>query len=178
MTLVPIPGLDATTLDKTSTTPAQVGLHPFPCTTSGWTQHTAMVTSAELKCFESGSEALSLKVANGEYGGELLVNLPPYEPDYQEKSFETLVKTIKILGCHTDGKLDLDKLKKASGQIVSLIANHKGFRQGNNGRSYHKVSLILTGDAPALQPVKQVQMPPLPGAAPMAATGTDDDIPF
>jgi hypothetical protein len=174
MNLIPIEGLDEATLESASTAPSGGGLKPFPCDAAGWTKHTAVVMGASLKVFDSGSEAISLLVANAEYGGEILVNLPPYAAQYHEKSLETLVKTVKILGCHTAGKLDLDKLKNAHGQLVEIIAKHKGFREGKDGRQYHKVSLILTGEARDMAPVTQVAMPATPG--PVAAV--DPNLPF
>lgn len=175
MTLIPIEGLSTQAIEEQSTAPTSIGLKPFPCDGASWTRHTATVTKAEIKVFDTGSEAISMQVANGQHGGEVLVNLPPYEAAYQEKAFETLIKTIKILGCHTDGKLDSNKLSNAGGQIIEIIAKHKGFRVGKDGRDYHKVSLILTGEAKALLPVTMVQMPSLPGCE----VATDPDlIPF
>lgn len=164
--LIHIEGLTAEAIQNADTTPSAGGLKPFPCDAAGWTKHTAVVMGATLKIFPNGGEAISLQVANAEYGGEILVNLPPYEPQYQEKSFETLIKTIKILGAHTDGNLDTAKLKDAHGQLVTIIAKHKGFHEGRDGRQFHKVSLILTGDAKDMGPVTPVVMPALPGAAP------------
>jgi hypothetical protein len=91
---------------------------------------------------------------------------------------------MKVLGCHTQGKLDTDKLVKCSGQIVEIIAKHKGFRDFE-GKKYHKVTLRYTGAAPELLPVDEsVKLPDLPGSV-LTTTATlakdpfaTDDLPF
>lgn len=191
MSLITIPGMTEDAILNTSTTPSSGGLRPFPCDANGWTSHTAFIVKASVKTFDSGNDSLSLVVANEQYGGEILVSLDPSRvaPGFtgekaakmQADNLKTLLLAIKILGCHTSGKLDTKKLEKVGGDAyrVTVIAKHKGFRQGNDGRSYHKVSLILVGTADELKPVTGPALPPLPGSAPAApVTSIDDDFTF
>ena len=189
MSLIKIPGMTEDSLLNTSTESKGGGLKPFPCDASGWTKHTAVVLKCSVKVFENQdppSENLSLVVGNGEFGGEILINLDPTRvgpncsnPEkVQEQNLQTLLMAIKLLEAHTNGALDTAKLEKAHGQVVEIIAKHKGFRSGNDGRQYHKVSLILTGSAPDLLPVTGT-LPALPGAAPASSGPIDPlDIPF
>lgn len=170
-TLVTLDGLDSQTLEQTDTRPAAGGGRPFPCDSNGWTRHTATVTKADLKVWEDGKESIEVYIQNGAHAGSLLVDLDPRTAPDPQKALDTRNKLIKVLGAHTDGQLDLGKLKKASGQIVEIIAKHKGFTTAANGNTYHKVSLIFTGSAEKLEPV-QGTLPPLPGAEPA------DDIAF
>jgi hypothetical protein len=195
MTLIPIPGMTAQSIADTSTEPTSTGGRPFPCDANGWTKHTATVRKAYIKHFDnSGKDYIGLRVENGQCSDELLIALdardiptgltPEKAQAAMEKNLATLQMAVKLLGAHTNGQLDTVKLEKASGQIVEIIAKHKGFRQ-YDGKHYHKITLILTGAAPALLPIDpSVQLPPLPGAAlpaapaPMRDPLGDDDIPF
>ena len=176
MTLITLDGLDDQTLVNTDTKPSGGGLRPFPCDNQGWVKHTAVVMSADIKSFDSGRDSISLVVANGQYGGELLIDLDPKGAPDPQKALETRNKAIKILNAVTDGKLDSAKVKKSHGQLVEIIARHKGFTQGKNGRWYHKVSLILTGEVAEMLPVAEIPMPALPDS--QAAHPTDNDIVF
>lgn len=179
MTLVSIPGMTEDALLNTSTEPTGAGFLPFPCTASGWTKHTAHVIKAEIKIINN-EENISIVVANVQHGGEVLIALDPSKvgpnctnPEKQRQSnLENLMRAIKILGAHTKGKLDTDKLAKAHGQVVEIIAKHKGFRQWE-GKHFHKVSLVLTGTAAEEVDVTPVGLPPLPGSnAPAAPIGS------
>ena len=109
-----------------------------------------------------------------EFSGEVLINLDPTRvapnctnvEKVQQQNLESLLRAIKILDCATNGQLDTAKLEKAHGQVVEIIAKHKGIRQ-HEGRYYHKVTLLLTGTAPDLTPVTGT-LPALPGQAPAA----------
>lgn len=188
MSLIKIPGMTEDALLNTSTESKGGGLKPFPCDASGWTKHTAVVLKCSVKVFDNQnppSENLSLVVGNGEFGGEILINLDPTRvgpnctnPEkVTEQNLQTLMMAVKLLEAHTNGALDTVKLEKAHGQTVEIIAKHKGFRL-HEGKNYHKVSLILTGSAPDLTPVTGPQLPALPSAP--ASSGPIDplDIPF
>lgn len=177
MTLVPLQGLDDKTLENTKTTTAR---SPFPCDASSYTKHTARVAKASLKVFEtSGKESISILVENEGFGGEVLVDLDPSSAPDPQKALESRNKLIKILGAHTDGQLDTEKLEKAKGQLVEISARHKGFTE-SKGRVFHKVALYFNGEVSALRPVTGPAMPPLPAAAsPAPAASTNyDDVPF
>jgi len=179
MTLINIPGMTEESLTKLDTAPSGGGMRPFPCDANGWTQQTGTVLKCGIKTFEVGgipSENLSIQVGNGQYGGEILVNLDvrnvaPGTKDVakaQQDNLETLTKAIKVLGAHSGGKLDTAKLEKAHGMCVAFICKHKGFNQ-KDGRNYHKISYIFKGGVTDLQDVIEVRMPDLPGAAPTPA---------
>ena len=186
MTLIKIPGMTQDALLNRATESKGGGLKPFPCDANGWTKHTAVVLKCEIKAFDFGdehTENISILVGNAEFGGEVLINLDPTRvapnctnPEkVQQQNLESLLRAIKILDCATNGQLDTAKLEKAHGQVVEIIAKHKGFRQ-HEGRYYHKVTLLLTGTAPDLTPVTGT-LPALPGAAP-AVTADPLDILF
>lgn len=186
--LITIPGMDADSLTKMDVTPSGGGLRPFPCDASGWTPQTGVVLKAAYKRLGE-KDNISIQVGNGPYGAEILISLdvndvPPGTQDVAkaiQRNLETLTKAIKVLECHTNGKLDLDKLAKAHGMCVAFACKHKGFRE-YNGSHYHKISTLFNGGVPDLQPVIDVPMPPLPGQAqPRPAAGGEADpfdIPF
>ena len=183
MTLINLEGFGDDAILKLDTKPSKGGLRPFPCTANGWTRQTAYVLGAGIKVLgENGpepKECIAVQVANGEYGAEMLFDLVPTGTDAQkQRTIENRNKIIKILGAHTNGKLDTGKLEKAKGQCLEVICQHKGFRAGNDGKHYHKVAVYLSGQVDDIGPVNEVAMPPLPGSAPLGATGTDDDIPI
>lgn len=160
-----------------STAPKSTGGRPFPCHGQGWTKHTATVVGASIKSFDSG-DSLSIRVENGEHAAELLINLDPSGAPDPQKALETRNLAITILGALTNGKLDSAKVEKARGQVVQFIAKHKGFSH-KDGRSYHKVSTILTGQVDAMTPVTGHEvMPLLPGQAALPQASGSDVIPF
>ncbi len=186
MTLVNIPGMTEDSILNTNTNPTGAGFRPFPCNADGWTRHTAHVIKAEVKTFEqSGDDVLSIVVANVQYGGEITINLDPSkvgpkcaDPEKQrQRNLESLVKAIKILGAHTNGKLDTNKLNNARNQIVEVSAIHQGFRE-KDGKYYHKVKVLLNGEAKEEVNVTEVTMPALPGSTPAPAASTDEQDPF
>ena len=194
MSLIAIDGISEDSLVKTDVKAKDGGFRPFPCDANGWTEHTATVMKASLKTFTKDGKAsdnISVVIANGSCGGELLFPLnindiaPGLTPEKAEKArqgnLESLKMIIKILGCHTSGKLDTGKLDKAHGQLVKVIAKHKGFRQ-YEGRDYHKIGLILKGaieDSEWKDVDLSIGLPPLPGSQPAASTdGGFDDLPF
>ncbi len=171
MTLISLDGL----APVTDTRAKSGGGRPFPCTPSSWTKHTATVTACTIKSFDSG-DSISIRVANGDHAAELLVNLDPSGSPDPAKALATRNLAISILGAITNGKLDSAKVEKASGQTIEFIAKHKGFTS-NNGKHFHKVSYILTGEVAVVLPVTNDHiMPALPGQA----VGAPDpsDIPF
>ena len=171
MALISLDGL----APVTDTRAKSGGGRPFPCTPSSWTKHTATVTACTIKSFDSG-DSISIKVVNGDHGCELLVNLDPSGSPDPAKALATRNLAISILGALVNGKLDTAKVEKASGQTIEFIAKHKGFTN-NNGKSYHKVSYILTGEVSVVYPVTNEHiMPALPGQA--AGPVDPSDIPF
>lgn len=160
-----IPGVTAETIQNTSTEAPQGGLKPFPCDAAGWTRHTATIAKAGLKTFDIGGESISLMLENGAHGGECLVSLDPSGAPDPAKAAEGLVRVLKILDAFTpDGQVDTDRIGKKTGQPVSVIAKHKGFREGKNGGWFHKVSLIVTGATEKVNPIDTtVALPLLPG---------------
>jgi hypothetical protein len=188
MSLISIPGMTEDALLNLNTAPSGGGLRPFPCDANGWTSHTAHVVKAEVKSFDSGDDYIAIVVANVQYGGEILVSLDPskvapglapaQEQKMRENNLKSLMLAVKILGCHTGGKVDTKKLDKATGQLVTVIAKHKGFRQGKDGNWYHKISLILTGDAQEEVDVKGPELPALPGSAPTSSSAAFDPDAF
>lgn len=189
--LIEIPGMTEDSLLNAKTESTGGGLRPFPCDANNWTKHTAEVIKCTIKTFEVAGKAkdnISMLVGNAQFGGEILIGLdindipanltPEKAQKAKENNLKTLQMAIKILGCHTNGKLDTAKLEKAHGQAVEIIAKHKGFRE-HEGRHYHKVSLLLTGAVEKATEVdERVGLPPLPGSAPAAAPASFDDIPF
>lgn len=184
--LIPITGITEESLTNMSTEAKAGGLRPFPCDGFGWTRHTGCVLKAEIKHFDNSGDSIAITVVNAQYGAEILVNLdpsqvPPGTKD-QEKvrqdNLETLTKLIKVLGAHTKGQLDTTKLEKAKNVCVEFIAKHKGFTEGRNGGTFHKITYIFKGGADDITDVTGPQLPPLPGAA--ASSGPIDplDIPF
>lgn len=172
MALVPLDNLTPVS----DTAPKNVGGRPFPCDALGWTKHTAEVVGASIKTFDSG-DSISIRVANGDYAGDLLINLDPSGAPDPQKALETRNLALTILGAITNGKLDTTKLEKAKGQKVAIIAKHKGWTFKGD-KAYHKVSYILTGEVPALTPVTgQEFMPAIPGQ-PLVKAGSDVEIPF
>lgn len=198
--LLTIPGMTEDALLNTSTAPTGGGLRPFPCDSKGWTRHHAVVMKCDLKTFATAQgekSNLSIVVANGEAGGEILIdldirNIPPGTTDVEKAQSERLqeiMKAVKILGAHTGGKLDVDKLKAAHGQMVEIIAKHKGFRGAEskarfnadgsaksagsprwNGqeRLFHEVQVILKGevaDADFKDLDESKGLPPMPTSA-------------
>ncbi len=189
MTLYTIPGMTEETILKTDTAPSGGGLRPFPCDAQGWTTQTGFVVKAEVKTFTNAdgeNTNLSIVVANNEYGGEILINLdprkvPPGTKDVEkqmQQNLDDIRKIVKILGCHTNGKFDTDKLKNAKGNLT-FICKHKGFNE-KDGRHYHKISYIFKGEAPdpLPQPNEKPQLPALPGSALPAAAPTSGADPF
>lgn len=196
MTLISIPGMDESSILNQSTKPSGGGLRPFPCDGQGWTKHTANILKAEYKTLTSNGVAkdyISMTVCNCQYGGEILVgvdvsDIPENLTEKKareaiDRNMKTLLMAVKILGCHTSGKIDTAKVGKATGQGIELIARHKGFRE-HDGRHYHKVSLILTGAVDEVTDVDdRIGLPPLPGeaqgaSAPPSASPSFDDLPF
>ena len=192
MSLINIPGLSEDLLTNLDANASGGGLRPFPCAPDRWTTQTGVVLKCSLKHFDqTGQDNISIQVGNGEYGAEILININVNDvPDSAtdkakaiQQNLDTLLKAIKVLGCHTNGKLDTGKLEKSHGQCIAFAVKHKGFRE-HNGRYYHKVSALFNGEVPDLKPVVTVDMPPLPGQAaprPQAAGGYDpfaDDIPL
>lgn len=184
MALIAIPGISEESILNQDTTPKGGGLRPFPCDEAGWTQHTAFVVKASIKQFDNGNDSISIVVANEAHGAEILIGLDPsrtapgLSAKQQEKAqadnLRSLQLAMKILGCHTNGKLDTVKLEKAHGQYVTLIARHKGFQE-KDGKYYHKVTYILTGAAEELLDLKGPALPPLPGQ-PRASSGPADPL--
>lgn len=173
MTLITLDGLAPVTDTRAKTG----GGRPFPCTAASWTKHTATVTSCTIKSFDSGNDSISIRVVNGDHGAELLVSLDPSGSPDPAKALATRNLAISILGGITNGKLDSTKIEKASGQQVEFIAKHKGFTN-KDGKTYHKVSYILTGEVSTVYPVTNDHiMPALPGQA-VGAPQSIDDIPF
>lgn len=194
MALLNIPGMTEDALLKTDTAPTSgPGLQPFPCDANGWTLQHGFVVKAEVKTFagaDGENSNLSITVANNQYGAEILINLDPSRvapgtrdvAKAQEANLRDLMAAIKILGAHTNGRLDTEKLKKASGQVIAFICKHKGFTE-KDGRHYHKISYIFKGEGPSPlpQPDERPQLPPRPGtAAPARQISGDplDDIGF
>lgn len=141
--LITIPGMTEDALLNLSTAPTGGGLRPFPCDSKGWTRHHGVIVKADIKVFgtsQGEKSNISLVIANGEFGGEVLIdldtrNVAPGVPDVekaQQDNLQDLMKVIKILGAHTNGKLDVAKLKASHGQLVEVIAKHKGFRGGTS----------------------------------------------
>lgn len=182
MTLISLDGFGDDAILKLDTKPSKGGLRPFPCAGSGYTKQTACVLGAGIKILNEMTdpkEVIIVQVANGQYGGEILFDLVPSGTEEQkQRSLDSRNKIIKILGAHTGGKLDTAKLEKAKGQCLQISCTHKGFRLGNDGKHYHKVTCYLDGLVEDISPVNEVAMPALPGQTPLAATGTDDDIPI
>ena len=176
MTLIPIAGITEDSLLNTSTEAKAGGLKPFPCDAYSWTKHTGCVLKAELKHFVNSGDSISVTVVNAEYGAEILVNLDtsqvaPGTRDVEkarQENLETLTKLIKVLGAHTKGQLDTAKLEKAKNMCVEFIAKHKGFRNGTNGGTFHKITYIFKGGVEDLTDVTGPQLPALPGQAPAA----------
>lgn len=165
MAVFTLQGVTPETIKNTSTEAPQGGLKPFPCDAQGWTRHTAVIAKAGFKVFDMGYESISLLLENGAHGGECLVSLDPSGAPDPAKAAEGLVRVLKILDAFTPGgQVDTDLIGKKTGQIVSVIAKHKGFREGKNGGWFHKVSLIVTGASEKLTPVDTtVALPLLPG---------------
>jgi hypothetical protein len=189
MNLISIPGMNEESILNTSTESNGAGLRPFPCYASTWTRQTGCVLKAGIKHFDDSGDNLAIVVCNGQYGGEILINLdcskvPPGTKDVpktQQENLETLIKAIKVLGAHTNGKLDPAKLAKARNMCVEFLCKHKGHRQGTDGRWYHKVGYIFKGQVDDIGPVVEVPMPMLPGTAPALVSsggGLLDDIGF
>jgi hypothetical protein len=186
MALLNIPGMTEEALKTVDTTAKTVGLRPFPCDAQGWTNHTGTVIKAEVKTFagaQGENSNLAITVQNDECGAEILINLDPTQvaPGVKDvakavqQNQQDLHAAVKILGAHTNGRLDTDKLAKAQGQVIAFISKHKGFRE-KDGRYYHKVSNIFKGEAPQLLPVtERVQLPPLPGTAAQTAPSPAGD---
>ena len=147
------------------TAPSTGGARPFPCDGASYTRHTGRVVKAGLLTFDSGKESIKITVENGPFGGDILVDLDPSGAPNPQKAIETRNKAIKLLGAHTNGQFDTDKLGKAHGQLVAFSAKHKGFANGKNGGIFHKVALYFDGEAKDLLPVAPcATMPALPGA--------------
>jgi len=185
MSLINIPGMTEDSLTKMDAAPTAGGLRPFPCTPNDWTMQTGVVMKAGLKTFTidgEPSENISIQVANGQYGAELLIGLdarrvPPGTKDAartQQDNLNTIQKVIKMLGAHTGGKLDTQKLEAAHGMCCAFIVKHKGFQE-SNGRYYHKVSAIFKGEVPDYEEVVMVQMPNLPGQSQQQSQSTEYD---
>jgi len=184
MSLITIPGMTQDALLNTSTAPTGgSGLRPFPCDGFGFIKQTGVVLKCEIKSFKEGEDTLSILIGNGQYGGEVLINLDPSltgpgckdVAKQQQNNLETLVKAISLLGAHTNEKLDTAKLEKAHGMAVQISVKHNGFRE-KDGKHYHKISIYLDGAVPEMLPVIEVpSMPTLPGQqaqqAPQAFAG-------
>lgn len=178
MTLIKLEGFGEDAILKTDTKPSAGGLRPFPCTASGYTKQTACVLGAGIKIIGEGGpdpkDVLVVQVVNGQYGGDILIDLVPTgTPEQKQRSLETRNKMIKILGAHTSGQLDTVKLGKAKDQCLRISCQHKGFRE-HDGRWYHKVVCYLDGQVDDIRPVDEVQMPPLPGSSTPAAPADPD----
>lgn len=172
MSLITLDGL----VPVTDTRAKTGGGRPFPCTDKAWTKHTGTVTSCSIKSFDSGNDSISIRVANGDHGAEILINLDPSGAPDPAKALVTRNLAISILGAITNGKLDSAKVEKASGQQIEFIAKHKGFTS-KDGKHYHKVSYLLTGEVATVLPVTNDHiMPTLPGQA--AGAPDPSDIPF
>ena len=188
MSLINIPGMTEDSILKTDVAATGgPGLKPFPCDGSGWTRQTGSVLKAALKIFENGGENISIVMGNGPFGGEILINLdttqvPPGCQDVakaEQENLTTLVKAIKVLGAHTNGKLDTSKLEKARGMNIEFICRHKGFNPGRDGKQFHKISYIFKGGIPDIEPVDEhPRLPDLPGtgAAPARAAYQGDPL--
>ena len=178
MSLITLDGFGDDALLKTDVKPSAGGLRPFPCTSNGYTKQTACVLGADIKILNEMTdprEVIAVQVVNGQYGAELLFDLVPTGTDEQkQRSIENRNKIIKILGAHTAGKLDTDKLKKAKGQCLRISCTHKGFSQ-KDGKHYHKVACYLDGQVDDIGPVNEVAMPALPGQAPAPTSSASDD---
>jgi len=178
MTLIKLEGFGEDAILKTDTKPSAGGLRPFPCTASGYTKQTACVLGADIKILgENGpdpKDVIAVQVCNGQYGAELLFDLVPTgTPEQKQRSLEARNKIIKILGAHTNGQLDSEKLKKAKHQCLQISCQHKGFRE-KDGKWYRKVAVYLDGQVDDIRPVDEVQMPPLPGSSTPAAPADPD----
>jgi len=215
MALLTIPGMTEDALLNTNTAPSG-GVNHFPCDAQGWTRQTGVVRKCEIKTFgtnDGEKSNISMLVVNGDYSEEVLIDLDTRhvapgakDPEKaQQDNLRDLMKIIKVLGAHTNGKLDTDKLVKANGQIVEIIVKHKGFRggtskakfdaQGNNrnpgfarwdGKEtlFHDVQAIFKGEVPDLEPVNEKGLPEFPrpiGASasrPPAGVDPMDDLGF
>jgi hypothetical protein len=188
MSLINIPGMTEDSLTKLDTAPTGGGLRPFPCDANGWTQQTGVVLKAGIKIFEVNGinkENISIQVGNGQYGAEMLISLDvtdvaPGTKDKakaQQENLETLHKAIKVLGAHSQGKLDTAKLEKAHGMCIAFIAKHKGFTTKGSS-TYHKISYIFKGEVPDLLDVVEVQMPQVPGSSAPASQASGYYDPF
>jgi len=179
MSLVSLEGLDEATLEKINPE-ASGGGRPFPCDAAGYTKHTGRVTKCRLHCFDDGGESIVITVENEGHTGDVLVSLDCSGAPDPQKAIVSRNRAIKVLGAHTDGKLDTGKLEKASGQLIEFSAKHKGFTTGKNGGTFHKVALYFNGEVKALRPVTGPAMPALPGSRETAPTQGSSlaDIPF
>ena len=196
MTLISIEGMDENSILNQDIKPTGGGLHPFPCDGSGWTNQTGVVLKCELKTLTgldgAANDNISITVGNGEYGGEILVGLDwkqtaPGVADVskaQQQNLDTLMKCVKVLGCHTRGQIDTAKLDKAHGMCIEFICKHKGFSKPNaEGRQFHKIGYIFKGGIDDMRPVTEVSMPAIPGSAnarekSVTKSSDDSDVPF
>ncbi len=193
MTLIAIEGMDENSILNQDIKPTGGGLRPFPCDGSGWTNQTGAVLKCELKTLTgldgAANDNISITVGNGEYGGEILVGLDwkqtaPNVSDVskaQQQNLDTLMKAVKVLGCHTRGQIDTAKLDKAHGMCIEFICKHKGFSKPNaEGRQFHRISYIFKGGIDDLRPVTEVSMPAIPGsiAREKFPDTSNNDIPF
>ena len=192
MAIIPIPGVNATSIASCKTEePELSGLKKFPCAAGGWTRQTGVITKASLHIAErTGRTSIVLQVVNGQYGDNIWISCDPQDipPTVQDRekvvqqNLDTLVKTIAILGCHSNGNLDTSKLEKSRGQIISFICKFKGYQDGKNGGRFPQVQYILKGQVPDLEAPVEMPFPP-DGPGGSAASGLQgdplgDDIPF
>ena len=194
MSLIAIEGMDENSILNQDVKPTGGGLRPFPCDGSGWTNQTGVVLKCELKTLTgldgTANDNISITVGNGEYGGEILVGLDwkqtaPGVADVskaQQQNLDTLMKVVKVLGCHTRGQIDTAKLDKAHGQCIEFICKHKGFSKPNaEGRQFHKITYIFKGGVDDIRPVTEVLMPAIPGSIARekpTVAAYDSDVPF
>lgn len=188
MTLITIPGMTEEGITKMDTAPTGGGLRPFPCDASGWTRQTGVVLKCGIKSFTVGGAArdnISIQVGNGQYGGEILISLDitdiaPGARDVakaQQENLDTIQKVLKVLGAHTQGRIDTAKLDKSHGQTIAFICKHKGFQE-KDGRHFHKIGMIFKGEVEDLEDVVEVPMPTLPGQAAPAPARSQEQDPF
>ena len=172
--MLTIPGWNYNEVETLDPNAKDGGRHPFPCTSNGWTKHTATVEKAEIKTNEhTGQSKILLTVTNGRYGDSIWIELDPRNVGNAQdttkalqQNLDRLMLAAKVLGCATRQGIDEHKLVKASGQVVQISVKATGTRE-YQGKYYHQTRCYLDGLAPELLPVdERTGWPPLPGAAP------------
>jgi len=173
-----IPGM---TLDaiKTASTAAPVGGgKPFPGALKEYVNGvTGEVTALSVKVIGDG-EYFSVTVQNNGHVAEILISTDPNntnpdgkksQEDQAQENLSTLTKFVKQMEIYnTKGEVDPTRFGNAIGKLVTFTSRNKQSKDGKyvNTNGYYK------GEAPVLIPVHTAP------AAPLAATGTDDDLPF